>query len=245
MFSMEFLLVALPAVFLTGLSKGGFGGAFGGIAVPLLALSMAPTQAAAVMLPILCVADVVGLRAYYGKWDLANLKIMLPGSLVGVTIGALTFHLMNERVIALLIGGIAIAFVVVNLLVRAAATPAPIRPKRGLALSTLAGFTSFVSHAGGPPIMMHLLPQQLDKVRYVATVNCFFLLTNAVKLVPYTLLGQFSRDNLLTSLALAPLVPLGVWTGLWLQSRVNHLWFYRIARLGLLGTGIQLIVKNL
>ncbi|HEY6611966.1 MAG TPA: TSUP family transporter, partial [Pseudomonas sp.] len=87
----EFLLLGLPAVLLTGLSKGGFGGALGGIAVPLLALGMAPTQAAAVMLPILCVADLVGLRAYYGKWDVANLKIMLPGALIGVLIGSLTF----------------------------------------------------------------------------------------------------------------------------------------------------------
>lgn len=38
----DFLLFALPAVFLTGLSKGGFGGALGGIAVPLLALATSP-----------------------------------------------------------------------------------------------------------------------------------------------------------------------------------------------------------
>ena len=243
--SVEFFLLALPAVLLTGLSKGGFGGALGGIAVPLLALVMPPTQAAAVMLPILCTADVVGLRAYYGKWDMANLKIMLPGALLGVLVGALTFHLLNEHVVGLLIGGIAVAFVLVNLLRPPKATPgAPPAKGTGTLFSTLAGFTSFVAHAGGPPIMMHLLPQQLDKVRYIATVNVFFLLTNAVKLVPYAMLGQFTRENLLASLMLAPLVPLGVWAGIWLQDKVNHLWFYRIARAGLLLTGIQLLVKN-
>lgn len=241
----DFLLFGLPAVLLTGLSKGGFGGALGGIAVPLLALGLAPTQAAAVMLPILCVADLVGLRAYYGKWDMANLRIMLPGALVGVLIGSLTFELLNERVIGLLIGGIAVAFVLANLLRPAQPRPGLPPPKgQGTLLSTLAGFTSFVAHAGGPPIMMHLLPQQLDKVRYVATINVFFLLTNAVKLVPYAWLGQFSRDNLLISLSLAPFVPLGVWAGLWLQDKVNHLWFYRIARAGMLLAGIQLLVRH-
>ncbi|MNT79226.1 Sulfite exporter TauE/SafE [compost metagenome] len=93
--------------------------------------------------------------------------------------------------------------------------------------------------------MMHLLPQQLDKVRYVATINMFFLLTNALKLIPYAALGQFSEENLLLSLMLAPIVPLGVWSGLWLQSRVNHGWFYRIARLGMLLAGVQLIWQNL
>ncbi|MEL7938804.1 sulfite exporter TauE/SafE family protein [Pseudomonas delhiensis] len=243
--TLEFLLVAIPAVLLTGVSKGGFGGALGGIAVPLMALAMPPTQAAALMLPILCMADVTGLRRFYGKWDVRNLKIMLPGALLGVAVGALSFGLLSERFIALLIGGIAIAFVLLNALVaRAAAQPKPAALGKGVVLSGIAGFTSFVAHAGGPPVMMYLLPQQLEKVRYIATVNCFFLLTNAIKLVPYALLGQFTWHNLGTSLLLAPIVVLGVWLGIWLQDKVNHVWFYRIARLGLLATGVQLVWEN-
>lgn len=243
--TLEFLLVAIPAVLLTGVSKGGFGGALGGIAVPLMALAMPPTQAAALMLPILCMADVTGLRRFYGKWDVRNLKIMLPGALLGVAVGALSFGLLSERFIALLIGGIAIAFVLLNALVaRAAAQPKPAAVGKGVVLSGIAGFTSFVAHAGGPPVMMYLLPQQLEKMRYIATVNCFFLLTNAIKLVPYALLGQFTWSNLGTSLLLAPIVVLGVWLGIWLQDKVNHLWFYRIARLGLLATGVQLLWEN-
>lgn len=240
----EFFLFALPAVFLTGLSKGGFGGALGGIAVPLLALSTSPTQAAAIMLPILCLADVVGLKAYFGKWDRANLKVMLPGALIGIGIGSLTFELLDENLIGLLIGVIAVSFVLLGLIDTGQA-PRPLHKGRGTLLSSLAGFTSFVAHAGGPPVMMHLLPQQLDKLRYVATINMFFLLTNALKLIPYAALGQFSDENLLLSLMLAPIVPLGVWSGLWLQSRVNHGWFYRIARLGMLLAGVQLIWRNL
>src|SRR5690606_11393988 len=146
--------------------------------------------------------------------------------------------------IGLLIGSIAIAFVGLGLLAGNQA-PRPLHKGRGTLLSSLAGFTSFVAHAGGPPVMMHLLPQQLDKVRFVATINLFFLLTNAAKLFPYAALGQFTRENLLLSLMLAPIVPLGVWSGLWLQSRVNNLWFYRIARLGILLAGLQLIWRYL
>lgn len=240
----DFLLCALPAAFLTGLSKGGFGGALGGIAVPLLALTTSPTQAAAIMLPILCIADGVGLKAYFGKWDQANLKVMLPGALIGIGIGSLTFGLLSERLIGLLIGVIAVTFVLLGLLGSEQA-PRPLQKLRGLLLSSVAGFTSFVAHAGGPPVMMHLLPQQLDKLRYVATINLFFLLTNALKLIPYAALGQFSAENLRLSLMLAPIVPLGVWSGLWLQARVNHRWFYRIARLGMLLAGLQLIWRNL
>ncbi|WP_120995593.1 sulfite exporter TauE/SafE family protein [Stutzerimonas urumqiensis] len=240
----EFLLFALPAIFLTGLSKGGFGGALGGIAVPLLALAVSPKQAAAIMLPILCLADVVGLKAYFGRWDVANLKVMMPGALIGIGLGSLTFGLLDERMVGLMMGGIAVGFVLLGLVNRSAA-PRPLQRGRGTLLSAIAGFTSFVAHAGGPPAMMHLLPQQLPKLSYIATINAFFLLTNALKLIPYAALGQFSRENLLLSLTLAPIVPLGVWTGLWLQSRINHTWFYRIARLGMFLAGLQLIWRNL
>lgn len=243
---MELFLLGIPAVLLTGISKGGFGGALGGIAVPLLALQMPPTQAAAIMLPILCMADITGLRRFRGKWDAGNLKIMIPGALVGVLIGALTFGALSERLIALLMGGITIMFFCLNVWSsRHILAPSLPHVGKGSFYSGVAGFTSFVAHAGGPPLMMYLLPQQMDKVRYVATTNVFFLLTNAIKLVPYALLGQFTLTNLGASLALVPIVIPGVWLGIWLQGRVNQKWFYRIAWTGLLVTGLQLVIQNL
>lgn len=112
-------------------------------------------------------------------------------------------------------------------------------------MSGLSGFTSCVAHAGGPPVMLYLLPQRMDKVRYIATINCFFLLTNAIKLIPYTALGQFSVQSLTLSFSLLPVVVAGVWIGFWLQAKVNQAWFYRVAWFGLLITGIQLVVQNL
>lgn len=93
----DLFLFALPAALITGISKGGFGGALGGISLPLLALTIPPTQAAAIMLPILCMADLTGLRRFFGKWDIVNLKIMLPGAIVGVLLGSLTFSLFSEK----------------------------------------------------------------------------------------------------------------------------------------------------
>jgi uncharacterized protein len=241
-----FYLVAIPAVLLTGISKGGFGGGLGGLAVPLIALAISPVQAAAIMLPLLCFMDLVGFRVYFGKWDNKNLRIMVPASLVGIALGALTFGFFSEASIRILIGAIAVLFTLnswLGLALRQA--PANHSRAKGAFWSALSGFTSFVAHAGGPPAMIYLLPQRLDKVMFVATINLFFMIVNAAKLLPYAWLGQFSRANLLTSLALAPLVPVGVWFGLWLQNRVNHLWFYRITQICLLLTGVQLIYQGL
>ncbi len=241
-----FYTVAIPAVLLTGISKGGFAGALGGIGVPLMALAISPVQAAAILLPVLCLMDVVGFHAYFRKWDTANLKIMLPGALLGILAGTLSFGMLSEDAIRILIGTIAVAFTLNNWL-GLAAKQAPAGPAvvKGTFWSMVAGLTSFLAHAGGPPVMIYLLPQRIDKVRYVATASAFFLVVNAVKLVPYASLGQLSRDNLTTSLVLAPLVPLGVRLGMWLQDKIDIVWFYRISQICLLVTGLQLMYQGM
>ncbi|MET0856238.1 MAG: sulfite exporter TauE/SafE family protein [Telluria sp.] len=237
-----FYAAAIPAVLLTGISKGGFGSALGGIGVPLMALAISPVHAAAILLPVLCFMDLVGLRVYFRKWDSANLRIMLPGAVLGVAIGTLTFGMLSDDAIRILIGAIAVAFTLNNWLgLSARQQPAGRSVIKGTFWSGVSGLTSFLAHAGGPPAMIYMLPQRLDKTTYVATISVFFLFLNGIKLVPYAWLGQFSAANLGTSLVLAPLVPLGVWLGLWLQNRINTVWFYRIAQICLLATGLQLI----
>lgn len=241
-----FYAVAIPAVLLTGISKGGFGSALGGIGVPLMALAISPVDAAAILLPVLCFMDVVGVQAYFGKWDGANLKIMIPGALLGIAIGTLSFGLLSENTIRILIGSMAVAFTLNAWFGLAAKQHAAGRSViKGTFWSGVSGLTSFLAHAGGPPAMVYMLPQRLDKTTYVATISLFFMVVNAVKLLPYAWLGQFSASNLGTSLVLAPLVPIGVWLGLWLQHRINVTWFYRISQACLLGTGLQLIYQGL
>jgi uncharacterized membrane protein YfcA len=157
----------------------------------------------------------------------------------------MTFGLLSDNAVRIVVGSIAVAFVLRNALQTALAdVTAGLSRLKGTVWSALSGFTSFVAHAGGPPIMMYLMPQKLDKVAYVATINFFFMVTNAVKLLAYTGLGQFTQVNISTSLVLAPAVPVGVWSGLWLQTRINQAWFYRIAQFGLLLTGVQLIYQG-
>jgi uncharacterized membrane protein YfcA len=240
-----FYAVAIPAVLLTGISKGGFGSALGGIGVPLMALAISPVHAAAILLPLLCLMDLVGLRVYFGKWDTANLKIMLRGAMVGILAGTLSFGMLGEDAIRMLIGGTAVLFTISNWVGLAdRQQPATRSVLKGSFWSGVSGLTSFIAHAGGPPAMIYLLPQQLDKVRYVATISLFFTVVNAVKLIPYAWLGQLSAENLATSLVLAPLVPIGVRFGVWLQEHINLTWFYRITRTCLLVTGLQLIYQS-
>ena len=240
-----FYLAAIPAVLLSGIGKGGFGGSIGMLATPLIALTTSPLQAAAIMLPILCTMDIMGLIAYRTRASWRNLAIMAPGAILGIAIGTVTFDIMDEDVIRLLIGAIAVLFTLRQWLPAGpgSGTAGPSRV-RGTIWSAISGFTSFVAHAGGPPVQMYLLPQRLDRTLYVGTTVWFFFLINYVKLIPYSFLGQFSSENLAASLILLPLAPLGIWIGVKLHSRVNETWFYRVIYFFLMITGVKLLVDG-
>ncbi len=239
-----FYAVAVPAVLIAGISKGGFGGGVGLVAVPLMALVISPVQAAGIMLPILCLMDLFGVWAYRRRWDGRNLRILLPAALLGIGIGTATFRYLDGDVIRLMLGLLALAFVARHLMRRTAESAAsgrPPDPLRGGFWGVVAGFTTFVAHAGGPPISIYLLPQRLDRTVFVATATVFYITVNYVKLVPYGWLGQLNATNLATAAALAPLVPLGMGLGLLLHRRVSEGLFYQVCYTLLAMTGVKLL----
>jgi uncharacterized membrane protein YfcA len=238
-----FYLAAIPAVLIVGISKGGFGGGLGLIAVPMMALVISPAQAAAIMLPILCIMDLFALWGFKGNFDRKNLRVLLPAAGVGIIIGALSFHLLNESHIKLLIGIMTLAFCLNWLrqnLFHPEIIAKPASTGRGSFWGTLAGFTSFSVHAGGPPLNFYLLPQQLEKRVFVSTAIIFFAVINYLKLIPYSLLGLLPEGNLMTSLVLIPLAPLGVKLGIYLHDRINTTLFFRLCYLFLFVTGFKL-----
>lgn len=238
-----FYLAAVPAVLIYGISKGGFGGGLGVIAVPLIALVISPVQAAAILLPILCLMDLFSVWAYRGKWVAAELKVIVPPSLVGVAIGAALFGYMSPAIIRLVVGAVALSFAL-HWLLRHRLQGLEIKDVAtiyGVPAAAAAGFTSFVAHAGGPPISMYLLRRSLSRTEFVATSAVFFTVLNYVKLVPYTWLGQLNTENLMTSLALSPLAPVGVGIGVWLHRRVSESWFFSIVYVLLIAVGAKLI----
>jgi hypothetical protein len=235
-----FYAVAIPAILLMGISKGGFGAGAGIFATPLVALAVPIPQAAAILLPLLCVMDAVGLWAYRGRYSRHNLRLLLAGGVVGIAIGTLAFKLLTDAWIRLATGLMSIAFVVYRYAGRADAAPAPPSKAKGLFWSMLSGLASMIAHAGGPPLSVYLLPLRMDKMLMVGTTIVFFAVINYAKLVPYAWLGLFDGRNLMTSLLLAPLAPVGIWLGIALQRRLSEKAFYRVCYGMLLVVGVKL-----
>lgn len=228
-----FFAAAVPAVVLVGLPKGGLGGALALMGVPIMALVMSPVQAAAIMLPIMIVMDMAGLWVWRKHNDATTLKVMLPGAIVGIGIGWLTASLVTTGMTRLIVGLVAMLFVFRYIVDRYRAKhgnklmPRAQNRVKGTFWATISGFTSFVTHAGGPPFQIYALPLRLDPKTYTGTSTRYFAVVNAIKLLPYFALGQFDASNLKTSAILLPLAPLATFSGAWLVKRMNPEVFYR------------------
>jgi hypothetical protein len=231
-----FYLLAIPAVTVLGLGKGGFSG-LGMIATPMLALIMPPLQGAAILLPLLIIQDAISVWAYRKAWSAWNLKVLVPGAAIGMGMGTLFASAVSNAAIELTIGGIGLAFVLYHWLGRRlipALREAGDRPRRppvalGVVWGAMSGFMSLLVQVGAPPFQIHILPQRLDKLTLVGTSVIFFAFLNEMKIVPYFVLGQFSMKNFMTSLVLLPLAVGANYLGIWLVHRTPTERFYQIA----------------
>lgn len=240
-----FYAVAVPAVLLMGLGKSGFLSGFGALGTPLLSLVVPVPQAAAIMLPLLLVMDATGIQQLWRDRDRVLLRELLPAGLLGVAIGALLFGVLSTRAVAGLVGGLTLLFLAQRLLFPPRAD-APRLPRwAAFGLATTSGFTSFVVHAGSPPLNVYLLPLRLPPIRFAATSSVFFAAVNLAKWLPYAGLGLIDRTNMVNALLLLPLAPVGVWLGVWLARRVRPQWFYAIAYTGMFFTGAKLLWDGL
>lgn len=217
---LAFYAASFVAILITGLSKSGFGGGLGVMAVPIMSVFVAPQFAAAVMMPILLAMDLLIVHRYRSRWSRPIVWSLLPAALVGLGLGAILFEYMNAEIIRAVIGALALLFVLQFLLQRGAASDRWSAPRWvAWALGAVSGFASYVAHAGGPPVKGYLLRQGLDKSAFVGTNTVYFFALNALKTVAYGSTGTLSADSLLVSLWLAPGLLLGVFLG----TRLHHL----------------------
>jgi uncharacterized membrane protein YfcA len=213
-----FYILASIAIIVAGIAKSGFGGGLGVLSVPLMSLVISPPKAAAIMLPLLCTMDLFTIWHYRKTWDGNNLRILIPAALIGIFTGALFFKYLSDAHIRILVGFIALIFVLNFFRRGGKSKKKQANFYRGSFWGSIAGFTSFGVHA-----------------------VFFFTIVNYTKLIPYAMLGQLNSDNLITSIILSPLAPLGVLLGIKLHVKVNENLFYTTCYIFLSITGIKLL----
>jgi uncharacterized membrane protein YfcA len=241
---LTFLTYASFGVFVFGLSKGGVPGPIAMLAVPVMSFAMSPLQAAGILLPLLIIMDFSAIYLYWKKWISSILKIIIPASIVGILFGTFTFQYTNENQIRVMVGVISIIFVLVSFIQKSDFLLRPTKLK-GYFWSSVAGYTSFLIHAGNPPMNFYTLPLKLDKISFIGTMTFAFLVINVVKLIPYYYVGLLAPSNLLVSLILLPLAFVSVLIGFFLQKKIPERLFFNIVYVLLFLSGCKLIYDGL
>ena len=241
---LTFLAFASFGVFVFGISKGGVPGPIAMLAVPVMSFVMSPLQAAGILLPLLIIMDFSAIYLYWKKWINNILKIIIPASIVGILFGTFTFKYTNEDQIRVMVGIISIIFVVVSFIQKSNFLLRPTKLK-GYFWSSLAGYTSFLIHAGNPPMNFYMLPLKLNKISFIGTMTLAFLVINVVKLIPYYYVGLLAPSNLMVSLVLLPLAFVSVLIGYFLQKRIPEKLFFNIVYILLFISGTKLIYDGI
>lgn len=242
---MEYWLVAGLAAYLLGVSKGGIP-MISMLSVPLMALYMDPATAAGLLLPLYLLADCYAVYLFRKAFSVENLRILLPGAAIGVLVGYLSVAVVSSDAIKLLVAGIGFAYCFNALRAHLAQGEIPRRPANvplGLFWGALAGLTSYISHAGGPPYQAYILPQRLDKMVYLGTTTIFFNVVNLMKLPPYLLAGQVTAGSFSQAIWLAPVVLIGAWSGATLARLMPQRLFFIVIEIALAAVSCKLLYE--
>lgn len=240
---MDFWIVAAVAAFMMGLSKGGVP-MLAMLSVPLMSLFMDPAMAAGLLLPLYIVADWYAVYLFRKAFSKRILKIMLPGAIAGIVVAFFAVTVVPGDAIKLLVAGIGIYYLAGSVrgrLARSAPPPREADVPRGLFWATLTGFTSYISHAGGPPFQAYVLPQKLDKMVYLGTATIFFSVVNLLKVPPYVMAGQITGASLHEAVWLAPFALAGAWSGSRVARMLPEKVFYLLVEVALGVVSLKLI----
>jgi uncharacterized membrane protein YfcA len=226
----QWLLAAIGAV-LVGVGKTGITG-LSLLFVTLFASIMPARRSTGVVLPLLIVGDIAAVLAYRRHAQWRHVGRLFPWAAAGVVVGAYALGRMDDRATRVTIGIIVLSLVLLHI-ARRIRTGASQEPERAAwfapLMGILAGFTTIVSNAAGPLMVMYLLAMRLPKMEYMGTGAVFFLLINLFKLPFMAALGLVTPSTLLLNLILAPAVILGTVLGRWLLVRINQRAFEAIA----------------
>lgn len=242
--SIIFWIMAFIGVFLTGIAKSGFAGSTGVIAVPLMAIAIDPKIAAALMLPLLIFMDFFNIKTYSGQQHRSLLKYLMLGSILGVFAGMLSFNFLPSYIIGLLIGIVSGFFGLRNLK-KQAITITKKTNAASYIIGTISGFTSFIAHAGGPPVNGYLLSRNLTKNQLLATATIFLAMTNLIKLPAYAAINQLNLTIGYFSVLLLPVAYLGVKAGIYIKDKIDQNSYILYLNILVILVSIYLILINL
>ena len=237
-----FWAAAVLAAFLVGSGKGGLP-MVAMLSVPVMSLVMSPMLGAALLLPVYLISDVYGLYIYRKSFSPRNLAILIPASALGIMAGYLVAGSIDENTVRIIIGVVGLTFLAMQLRSRLGGRPKPRSADipRGVFWGSISGFTSFVSHAGGPAFQVYALPQQMPKMVFAGTSTILFAIINLMKVPPYLALGLIDWSDMRKVVFLTPVAVFGAWLGYKITDIIPERVFFILVEIALFVISVNLI----
>ena len=143
-------------------------------------------QGAAIILPLLVTQDAISVWTYRRTWSAWNLKVLMPGAIIGMGAGTAFASYVSNAAIEVAGGRDRACLRALSLarprlwphLLRSAEKTSRPHAVVGVFWGSLAGFMSLLVKVGAPPYQIHILPQRLDKLTFVGTTVMFFAFMN-------------------------------------------------------------------
>jgi uncharacterized protein len=220
--------VVAAGIALIAFMKGAFGGGFAIIGIPLLSLVLDPLTAGVLLAPMFLVMDVFAFRYWKpSTWSKPDIVLLGPAAVIGIIAGYFLLRVLSPAVVKIVMALITLGFTAIWFTGGARPEAEPRRTSKALLCGTAAGVTSMIAHAGGPPLAMYLLPLGLPKEILAGTTSLFFTIANVVKTGPWLMLQPPGKETLAMMALTIPVIPVGVWAGWRMHSRLNQMQMYR------------------
>lgn len=239
-------VIIVACCFISGLAKGGLGGALGSLVTPLLALVLPAPVALGLTLPILIAGDVCAITAHWKGWDSRILIALLPGSILGVIVGSAVISSLSPSTLQHGLGAVAILYVIYKLWEISRQKPTVkdgATPLQSHLFGVGTAFASTLANAGGPVFTIYLLMWKITPSVFVGTAALYFGILNAIKVPSYLVTGILTPERILAIAWALPFVPFGVWTGILLDKKLDMATFEKLILAFLALTGIILLLR--
>ena len=209
-------ILFISAIFI-GMGKTGVSAA-GMLAMPLMAISFGGKLSTGIVLPMLCMADVIAVLYYHRHAEWSHVLKLLPPAIAGILIGIYTGKVISDAVFMDIMGTIILVSVII-LIWRD--IKKDVRIPRGYLFPFLiglsGGFATMVGNAAGVIMALYLLSMHLPKNTYIGTGAWFFFIVNLFK-VPFHILiwHTITYRSFVLDLYMLPLILAGGISGIYI-----------------------------
>lgn len=215
-------VLILLAAFIIGLAKAGLKG-IDMMNVTIMAIIFGSKASTGIVLPLLCVADIMAVSYYKRHVQWPQFWKLIPWMMVGILIGVYVGKDLNEALFRKMMALIIIFTVVMMVYMEARKTNAiPDNKLFVITTGLAAGFTTMLGNLAGAFSSIYFLAMRMSKNDFIGTAAWVFLVMNLFKL-PFQIIywKNITAASLQTDLLLLPAMIVGFWLGLKIVARIK------------------------